>query len=1219
MNIKENDLFKSVFKATVEGILVADNQGNIIMTNMACEEMFGYNTGELTGENIDILVPDKFKNKHQIHLKNYSINPTNRTFGKELNLLGIKKDGSNLYLDISLSPTIINDITVIIAFLKDITKHKKNIAKIKQANKALIESNRKYHALINNQEGIVYRCKNSRDWEIDFISDGCLSITGYHHTAFKDHTVNFGQIIVPEDKEHAWETVQGAIKFKKPYSLEYRIKHKDGSLKYVWEKGQAVFNEKGQVLALEGFISDITLQKKTEFQLKASEAKNKALLNAIPDMMFIQNFEGDFLDFYASNKKKLIVDPEQIIGKNMKDILPPDVFKKMDAALKTTIQDNQIQIIEYAIKGKDDKEYFEARTVLLNDHKVLTIVRDITENKKLEQEVKAAGIRSDAILNALPDLFFVQDKNATVLEVYASNPSLLIAPKEALLGKNIKEIFPTELASKISEKLSNVRKSREMEFLQMKIESMRGLMDFDVRFVPLANNKTLSIARDITEEKAKGQLLNIRNRALAAAGNGIIIVDAQVPNLPVIYCNDSFEKITGYNKNEVYGRNCRFLQRDDRDQKEIAIIRSALKKGIPCKVTLRNYRKDATLFWNELTITPLHNSKGKLTHFIGVQNDVTHKKKEEYFKDQILKILEGITKNEPIKTIGNTIIETIEAHCDNCIASILLLDKNNNTLHKLVAAHLPKAFNDFIEGMTIGSKNNSNGISAFAKKEVVVADIETDILWDNHRETALKNGLKSCWSYPIKSSNNKLLGIFALYSKSPRKPLENEKEIILEMTYLASVAIEQNNNTIAIKESKKQLEKYTQKLEEKVQERTQEVMSTVQKLVETNLDLEVQIEITKKAEKEALVGKALTTAIAQNFPKGIITVVNHDFEILFAEGEALVEFGLKETIAEGMTIDDILTFSENQKSKIKENILKTLIGEHLYFEVNNNNNNNNNNNYYSVNTVPLYNEDKTATTALIVYNNISQQKKIEIDMQLALKKEQELNELKSRFISMASHEFRTPLSVILTSAILIDKQNAIGSYLENKKYLNKITNSVNNLELILNDFLSLSKLDEGKIIATQNYFDLIQFSKSLTEEIEVNLKNGQTISITHRDIKIPVNLDSKLLRHILLNLLSNATKYSPENADINLKIINNHEKVYLKIIDQGIGIPEEEQKNLFQRFFRAKNAVNIEGTGIGLNIVKHYLGLMQGTINFESKLNNGSTFTIELPKNNVTR
>jgi signal transduction histidine kinase len=280
-------------------------------------------------------------------------------------------------------------------------------------------------------------------------------------------------------------------------------------------------------------------------------------------------------------------------------------------------------------------------------------------------------------------------------------------------------------------------------------------------------------------------------------------------------------------------------------------------------------------------------------------------------------------------------------------------------------------------------------------------------------------------------------------------------------------------------------------------------------------------------------------------------------------------------------------------------------GEHLSFETDYKEK------HFSVNTTPLIDENNIIYNALFVYSDISMQKKIERDIQNALKKEQELNELKSQFISMASHEFRTPLSAIQTSAMLIAKQNEPGKEEKREKYVYQIKNSVKQLVVILNDFLSLSKLEEGKVTANKEFFDLVEFSKKLVKEVSITTKKCQSILFSSLNTALSFNLDPKLMRYILLNLVSNAIKYSPENSVINFNIDEDEQFVIIAVSDQGIGIPEEEQKNLFERFFRAKNAHNIEGTGLGLNIVKQYVELMDGSIHFTSEENKRTTFWVK--------
>ena len=1085
-SLQNEGLFQSMFQLTAEGVLVVDNDATILLANPACENLFDIDSDDLLGKNVEILVSKKNRKQLIKHI----INSKNTTTNKPLEVFGIKKDGSEFNLEIMLSSTVIDGKNLIITFMRDISNHTESLLELKNANNKLIESNHKFDTLINNVKGILFHCKNDKDYTVEYISQGCLEITGYPFEYFKNKTINFGQLILEADRNNVWEHIQTAIKQKKVYDCEYRIRHKNGSIKYVWQKGQAVYNNQNKVISLEGFITDITAQKETETQLRHYEAKTKALLEAMPDMMFIQDRDGNYLDCYSNSPQKVLWPLVKCTGSNMKDALSASVYKKIKKAHKNVMASGNLQIVEYSNQRKKGIVHYEARIVLMNNHSILTIVRDITEEKRTNAE------------------------------------------------------------------------------------------------------------------------LRIKDNALASANNSITIADAQKPDVPIIYCNTAFEKITGYNKEEIYGKNCNFLQGDDRDQKEINVMKNAITNGKACNVLLRNYKKEGTVFWNDVIITPVRNNENKLTHFIGIQNDVTNKVIAEGLKDRIQKILKLIAQDSPINTITKKIIEVVEMHLKDCKGAILQLNKVDKTLNILAAPNLPKTFCNFIDGTVIGPKAGSCGTASFLKKEVIVSNIETNVLWEDYKHMALKNGFKACWAFPIMSSTNKVLGTLSIYSVLARPPLANEKKMLLDMTYLASIAIEKHKNTNVLQESKKQLEIYAEKLEEKVKERTQEVMAIVQELVASNLNLEDQIRITKQVESEAGISKNMALEIAKNFPNGFVVVVNKNLEVLFAEGEALTQLGLKQFITNGTIIDDITVFSEDRKVLIKENFKKTLSGQHLSFEVSYKNK------YFVVNTAPLYDKNKQISYALHVYNDISQQKEIERNMQNALIKEQELNELKSRFVSIASHEFRTPLSAILTSAILIGKQNELGKESKREKYVAQIEKNVDSLVVILNDFLSLSKLEEGKVVPKLKQIDLVPFSMLIINEINPTLKNGQTIDLISDINSVNVNIDEKLMRHVIFNLLSNASKYSEKNAKIVFKVFQNHEKVGIQITDQGIGIPEEEQKSLFTRFFRAKNAANIEGTGLGLNIVKSYTELMGGTIEFKSELNEGSTFWIELPIDN---
>ncbi|MDA9555454.1 PAS domain-containing sensor histidine kinase [Pelobium sp.] len=232
------------------------------------------------------------------------------------------------------------------------------------------------------------------------------------------------------------------------------------------------------------------------------------------------------------------------------------------------------------------------------------------------------------------------------------------------------------------------------------------------------------------------------------------------------------------------------------------------------------------------------------------------------------------------------------------------------------------------------------------------------------------------------------------------------------------------------------------------------------------------------------------------------------------------------------------------------------------------------------------------------------------EVSLSLEKEKELNQMKSRFVSMASHEFRTPLSSIQLSASLISKYAEPFEHPGIGKHVGKIKSAISNLTTILNDFLSLERLEAGAVDAHPESFDLVKFSEEIVEEMQLVAKQNQNIIYQHTGTKSIINCDPSLLKNCIINLISNAIKYSGENTFIEFNTEINSKNFTITVKDNGIGIPTSEQKQLFEPFFRAHNTGSIPGTGLGLNIVSRYMGLMNGEIQFESAENNGTKFTL---------
>jgi len=262
-------------------------------------------------------------------------------------------------------------------------------------------------------------------------------------------------------------------------------------------------------------------------------------------------------------------------------------------------------------------------------------------------------------------------------------------------------------------------------------------------------------------------------------------------------------------------------------------------------------------------------------------------------------------------------------------------------------------------------------------------------------------------------------------------------------------------------------------------------------------------------------------------------------------------------------------------------------------------------------------EQKVADRTHALMNTLDQLEQSKDELARALAAERELGELKSRFVSMASHEFRTPLTAVLTSATLIEKYPDGDQQDKRQKHLARIRSSVNHLNDILEEFLSVGRLEEGKIEAHPTSVDLDLLISETVDDLQGLLKPEQRIRI---DIActVAVWLDPSLLRKILVNLLSNAVKYSGPGSVVTVRGICRNGQLRLNVEDQGVGIAPDDQEHLFERFFRAKNVANIAGTGLGLHIVGRYVDLMGGQVSLQSELNKGTIVTLTLPYENNT-
>lgn len=248
----------------------------------------------------------------------------------------------------------------------------------------------------------------------------------------------------------------------------------------------------------------------------------------------------------------------------------------------------------------------------------------------------------------------------------------------------------------------------------------------------------------------------------------------------------------------------------------------------------------------------------------------------------------------------------------------------------------------------------------------------------------------------------------------------------------------------------------------------------------------------------------------------------------------------------------------------------------------------------------------------LLKEEVNERIRAEENAKRAFEKEKELSQMQAKFLSMVSHEFKTPLSGIMTSASLVDKYNEKNPSIRISNHVSTIKNLVLQLNHILDDFLFLENSESGEYQLSSSSFMICDLIGKIVSDAAALMKPGQQFEIIKCKRRIPVVQDRKVIDIILRNVIYNAIKYSPANSIIQIKIRIN-DTLQIEIRDEGIGIPEEAKEHIFDRFYRAKNVLHIQGTGIGLNIVRRHLLSMKGSIEVRSKENEGTTVFLSLP------
>ena len=465
--------FQNLIEQTNYGIIIVNPNLEVFFWNRSAEDIFGYSHRDIVGNQFPLFPNPRVRDKMiQRAEKGEVVSGVETKFKSldgelidvSLNIDPIREDNENL-----IGYSILTmDITARKKAEEELQKHKdhleemvsnrtmeltrsneelnQEIAERKKAEEELRESRRKLSMLLGNLPGMAYRCRNDRNWTMEFVSEGCRSLTGYQPKDLLDNTrMSYNELIHPDDREMVWNTVQKSVDDKEQFNIKYRIMTRDSLQKWVMEKGQGVFDDNGEPIALEGFITDITDRVKAEKTLMESEAFMGSILLAAPIGIGVV-INREFI--YVNNRVCEITgyDREELMGSSARMIYPnQEEYERVGRVKYSQIDEEGIGVIETRIKKKNGKVIDVILSSAPIDHKDLSkgvtfTIMDITGRKRIERELIGSENKFRKIVDSLPHMIYAKDHEGKFVLANKFTADALDMDQDEILGKSHLEI-----------------------------------------------------------------------------------------------------------------------------------------------------------------------------------------------------------------------------------------------------------------------------------------------------------------------------------------------------------------------------------------------------------------------------------------------------------------------------------------------------------------------------------------------------------------------------------------------------------------------------------------------------------------------------------------------------------------------------------------------------------------------------------------------------------
>jgi len=775
-----------------------------------------------------------------------------------------------------------------------------------------------------------------------------------------------------------------------------------------------------------------------------------------------------------------------------------------------------------------------------------------------------------SLMSDFPDATVVVDRQGYVVYVNPAAEQLFNRPASELEG----EQFGLPVVAGEKTDVDIIRKGGQTTSAEMRVKETVGRDQIVYVIASL---------HDITERKKVEESLRLSERAIAASSNGIVITDAKQPHNPIIYVNPAFERITGYTAEEVIGKNCRFLQGNDTQQPQLAVLRSAIKEGRECHVVLSNYRKDGQQFWNDLYVAPVFNERGELSNFVGVQTNITQqieadrelRASEERLRTILLSMKQGVTCSDRhgYFQIFNPQMEELtgysreEANTSRDFMRLLYPDPRDyqqamQRLHEL----------EYRRFLSVESR--------IRRKDGEFRDVEVSSILMQY---AGQDMYLSVY-YDVterKKAEAKLRQQNELQRLLSNITLKIQREISIDQ--ILHVAVTETR--ILLNADRVGIYKF-------------DADWNGQFIVESARTPELSIlhrTINDSCFREHYLEKYRQGRISA------IDDVERSMQIMDCHRELLREYDVKANMVSPIVCKNKLwglliahecvaprAWQEFEIELIRQ------ISSHV--------------------AIALQQAETNQYLEAQVRERTQQLEASLLELEHALAREKELGELKSRFISMTSHEFRTPLATIQAASDLLKNYGDKMTAEKRRERLDKIQQEVRKMTELLEEVLIIGKASAGKLVKRPVAVDVHQLVQECLEAAShlVGIKHTLVLE-NHWQTSEEFWADPHLLQQAVSNLLINALKYSPNGGKVTLTVYGTAQELSIAVADQGIGIPQAELTHIFESFYRANNVGNISGTGLGLAIAHAAVEQHNGTIEVHSTEGEGTTFVLHIP------